>query len=67
MLGQLLIVEAGEPPDHLVQLGLRAALALHLVHVERVDRREARGEDPVHVAMVTTRCPRAPERLPQAN
>ena len=41
-------VEAGQPLDHLVQLGLRAPLLLDLRHVVRVHRREAGGEDPAH-------------------
>ena len=41
------LVEAGQPLDDLVELGLRAALLLDLRDVVRVDRRHARGEDPV--------------------
>ena len=54
VLGQRVLVEAGQPGDHLVELGLAAALLLDLGHVERVDRRDAGGEDPVHGSRVVT-------------
>src|SRR5690606_4320716 len=46
---QLSLVVPGQPADHLVQLSLRPSLPLHLRQVVRIDRRDARGEDPVHL------------------
>jgi hypothetical protein len=53
VIGELRCIEAGEPEDHLFELGLRASLPLDLLQVERVDGREARGEDAVrgHVSV----------------
>jgi hypothetical protein len=53
---ELRSVEAGEPGDHLIDLGLSAALALDLLHVEGVHRGERRREDPMHGRSVGRRC-----------
>ena len=43
------LVVARQPLDHLVELGLRASLALDLRHVVGIDRGDAGREDPMHL------------------
>lgn len=54
MLPQRNGVEPGQPLDHLIELGNRAALTFDLGHIQRIHRRDARGEDPMHHPNPTT-------------